>query len=67
MGLSKDEVLFIGDSKTDIETANNAGMDSIGVLWGFRDREELMKHGATFIVERPEEILRFAYSAGLSF
>jgi phosphoglycolate phosphatase len=58
MGISKDKVLFIGDTKTDIETANNAGIDSVGVLWGFRDREELNKYGATYIVEKPEEILR---------
>lgn len=59
MGLSKDEALFIGDSRTDIETANNVGMDSVGVLWGFRGREELMKHGATYIVEKPMDILQF--------
>ncbi|NLN14090.1 MAG: HAD family hydrolase [Tissierellia bacterium] len=59
MGLAKEEILFIGDSKTDILTANNAGMDSIGVLWGFRGRDEFIKYGATYIVERPEEILSF--------
>lgn len=56
MGLNKEEVLFIGDTKTDIQTANNAGMDSVGVLWGFRDYEELSSYGATYIVKNPEEI-----------
>lgn len=37
MGIPKEEVLFIGDSKTDMETAKNADIDSVGVLWGFRD------------------------------
>ncbi len=57
MGLRLDEILYIGDTKTDIETANNAGMDSVGVLWGFRDYEELSKYGASYIVSKPEEIL----------
>ena len=57
MGLDIDELLYIGDTKTDIETANNAGMDSVGVLWGFRDYEELIKYGASYIVSKPEEIL----------
>lgn len=59
IGINKDQVLFIGDSKTDILTAKNANMDSVGVLWGFRGREELIKYGATYIVEKPEEILKF--------
>lgn len=59
MGIPKDEALFIGDSKTDIETAKNAGIDSVGVLWGFRDYNELKRHGATYIVEKPEELLKF--------
>lgn len=57
MGLNKDEVLYIGDTKTDMLTAKNAGIDSVGVLWGFRDHKELSKYGATYIVEKPEEIL----------
>lgn len=61
MGLKLDEVIYVGDTKTDIETANNAGMDSIGVLWGFRDSEELSSYGATYIVERPEEILNYIH------
>lgn len=57
MGLSPDEILFIGDSKTDILTAKNAHMDSVGVLWGFRGREELEANGAKYIVSSWEEIL----------
>ena len=56
-GVAPKEVLFIGDSKFDIETARNAGMDSCGVLWGFRDRAELEAAGATHVVTEPNEIL----------
>ncbi|MDR0992925.1 MAG: HAD-IA family hydrolase [Ruminococcus sp.] len=55
--LSKDEVLFVGDSYTDIRTAKNAGIKGVGVLWGFRTREELENEGADFIIERPEELI----------
>ncbi len=57
LGLTKNEVVFVGDTSVDIETANNAEIDSIGVLWGFRKREELERAKATFIVSHPEEIL----------
>ena len=49
--------MYIGDSKTDMKTGENAGMDTIGVTWGFRGREELETNGAVYIVDRPEEIL----------
>jgi len=57
MNLKVEEIIFIGDSKTDISTAKNAQMDSIGVLWGFRGREELVKAHAKYIVSNWEEIL----------
>ena len=49
-------VLYVGDTRTDIETAKNAGMPSIGVTWGFRDREELQRFGADWIVDTPAKI-----------
>jgi phosphoglycolate phosphatase len=57
MGLKSEEVLYIGDSMVDIMTANNAGIDSVGVLWGFRNHEELSKFGATYIISDAKEIL----------
>lgn len=57
MGLKPEEVLYIGDSKVDIMTAKNAGIDSVGVLWGFRNYDELSKHGATYIISDAKEIL----------
>ena len=57
MNLGVKEILYIGDSNVDILTAKNANMDSAGVLWGFRDREELLNYGAKFIIEKPIDIL----------
>ena len=57
MGLKPEEILYIGDSKTDMMTGINAGMDTVGVTWGFRGREELEANGGTYIIDCPEEIL----------
>lgn len=51
-----EDVYFIGDTKVDMQTAKNANMKSIGVLWGFRDEKELRENGADFIVSHPKEI-----------
>ena len=60
LGVEKDEVLFVGDTDVDMITAKNAGVKSIGVLWGFRDEEELRTNGADYIVSHPKEILDIA-------
>jgi len=59
MGAGEDETLYVGDSSTDMDTARGAGLVSVGVLWGFRSKEELLEHGAHHLVERPRELLRF--------
>ena len=41
LGMKPAEVVYIGDSDVDMQTAANAGMRSIGVSWGFRGRQEL--------------------------
>lgn len=50
-------VVYVGDSDVDLETARNAGLPCISVLWGFRDREFLLAHGATSFITSPNEIL----------
>ncbi len=52
-----EECLYIGDTNTDMMTGNRAGMHTVGVLWGFRDRQELEENHAEVLVERPMEIL----------
>lgn len=52
-----EEVYFVGDTMVDMQTAVNAKMIGIGVLWGFRDEEELMSNGATYVVKHPLDIL----------
>jgi phosphoglycolate phosphatase len=60
LAISKTEkslVIYIGDSSVDMQTANNAGIDVIGVTWGFRPRVELEEFSPTYIVDKPEEIV----------
>ncbi len=54
--VKKENALFIGDSQVDVETAKNAGMDSILVTWGFRDRETLIKAGAVNLADNTKEL-----------
>ena len=56
-GVAREEVLYVGDSGVDIETAAAAGVRSAGVTWGFRDRAELVAAGAVHIVDRPAQLL----------
>ena len=49
--------MYIGDSETDIQTAQAAGMESVGVAWGFRSEQVLREHGAKHIIYKPEELL----------
>jgi len=55
-GLSPNDFLMIGDSGIDMNTALNANIMAGGVLWGFRDKEELIQSGANFIFSHPDEI-----------
>lgn len=59
MQVSKEECLYIGDSEVDAATGKNAGLKTIDVLWGFRDRKTLETAGADHLIERPEELLQF--------
>ena len=55
--LGQGSAVYVGDSDVDLATARNSGLPCISVLWGFRDREFLLAHGATIFVEKPCEIL----------
>ncbi|WP_411677362.1 HAD family hydrolase [Caproicibacter sp.] len=51
------EILYLGDTNTDMKTGAGAGMETAGVLWGFRGRRELEENGASYLLETPDEIL----------
>ncbi len=57
MGIGPKEIMFVGDSGIDMETATNAGMLGVGVLWGFRSKDELISAGAKHIISNPQELL----------
>ena len=57
LGVEKYSAVYVGDSDVDIATARNAGLPCISVLWGFRDREFLLDHGATTFISKPKELL----------
>ncbi len=59
MGITKDECLYIGDTDTDMKTGKNAGLFTIGALWGFREEQELIEAGADFCAAKPEDIIDF--------
>ena len=56
LGVDKEGAVYIGDSDVDIMTAKNSGMPCVSVLWGFRDKEFLLEHGATTLILKPEEM-----------
>jgi phosphoglycolate phosphatase len=57
LNVAKEDCLFIGDGETDAQTSINAGVDFIGVLWGFRSELILRNYGATCFASTPQEIL----------
>lgn len=58
-GVEKEEVLYFGDTNTDMMTGRNAGVDTVGVTWGFREREELEAFAPRFIADFPAQIVDF--------
>lgn len=64
MQIPPEAVLYVGDMPVDMEMGRSAGMCSVGVLWGFRDREELQGAGASVIVEQPTEVAHLLEKTG---
>ncbi|MBN1981261.1 MAG: HAD family hydrolase [Chitinivibrionales bacterium] len=64
-GLEIEEVLFVGDSEADVQTAQNAGIKCIACQWGFRDKDILRAAGAQILIHHPQQILDWLGIAGL--
>lgn len=60
-GLLKEECLFVGDGDTDVETANNARIDCLSVLWGYRTEEDLKKSGAKYFAKDWKDLENFVF------
>ncbi|KNY28766.1 HAD family hydrolase [Pseudobacteroides cellulosolvens] len=56
MGVNPQDFLYLGDTSVDMYTANNAGMYAVGVTWGFRKKDELLKSGAKLIINHPMKL-----------
>ncbi len=57
LGSSQTEAVYIGDSEVDLQTARNAEIPCIAVLWGFRDKDHLVKNGAVSFAEKPLDVV----------
>ena len=57
--VSKEDILYVGDSGVDMQTAINAGVDAVGVTWGFRPRAELESLEPMGLIDKAEELLGF--------
>lgn len=57
LGVEPSVCVYLGDTMTDMQTAVAAGMYPVGVLWGFRDRDELSAHGAQALIKEPLDLL----------
>lgn len=59
LGINPEDVLYVGDSDIDMQTAFNCGFTGIGAEWGFRTKEELDKAGADITFKTPKELLTY--------
>ncbi|MBN1904907.1 MAG: HAD family hydrolase [Deltaproteobacteria bacterium] len=57
LDIHPEEFLYLGDTNIDMKTAVAAGMYPVGVLWGFRTRDELLDNGAKMLLEKPLDLL----------
>lgn len=57
LGVKPEETVYVGDTRVDMRTGKSLGAYTIGVLWGFRDFEELQTNGADRIISHPREIM----------
>ena len=60
IGAAPADCLYVGDTSTDMNCGVRAGMETVGVLWGYRPREELVASGALHLISEPAELLHLA-------
>ena len=58
LNIPQKEFLYLGDTGIDMTTAKAAGMHAVGVLWGFREADELRKNGADVLIETPTDLFK---------
>ena len=56
MNVKPEECMYFGDTGTDMQTGKAAGMLTVGVLWGYRTKDELIANGADLLLETPKDI-----------
>lgn len=56
LGIARERTAYFGDTSVDMDTAHNAEVFAVGVLWGFRPKEELVAHGADVLLTQPMEL-----------
>lgn len=56
LGARRESTVYVGDSDVDVDTARNAGLDSVIVTWGFRDEDFLRAHGAQHLAHNTDEL-----------
>jgi phosphoglycolate phosphatase len=57
LGINAEEIIYIGDTGIDMQTATNANMHAVGVLWGFRSKDELIENGAKYILRNSLDLI----------
>ncbi len=59
LGCTLEEAIYVGDSLVDVKTANNAKTKFVACTWGFSSREKLVEAGATELIDKPQEVLKY--------
>lgn len=59
LGLKADEILYLGDTGTDMQTGKAAGAFTVGALWGYREKNELLENQADALIENPHKLLDY--------
>ncbi|MDF9409614.1 MAG: Phosphoglycolate phosphatase [Pelotomaculum sp. PtaB.Bin013] len=58
LSIAPENLIYVGDSDLDMQTANSAGMYAVGALWGYRTKEELVSNGAQYLLYRPLDLIK---------